>query len=90
MKITSSSWQKSSDTNFIATDDEYSVSLVKVGFAGLIFGILIYSSVLFAVVKILRWQEIISWDIEWGASLLLGLIFVVIRGIDKAMFRQPD
>ena len=51
------------------------------------FGVVIYSAAIFCVVRILEWQNVFDFTISWGASLLLGLIYVVMRSVDKAFFR---
>lgn len=57
------------------------------GLFGLIFGVFVYAGAIFIVVRILKWQEAIDFAIGWWPSLLLGLIYVVMRSIDKAFFR---
>ena len=48
----------------------------------------IYGATLFAIVKILRWQDVVSFDLQWGAALLIGMIYVAIRMIDQSFFRD--
>lgn len=91
MKITSSSsWvgrSSSIDQDDISTDT-VSLDALVAGFFGLIFGVLIYSTAIICVNRILEWQNVVDFTISWGASLLLGLIYVVIRSVDKAFFRE--
>jgi len=57
------------------------------GFFGLVFGVLVYALAIFGVVQILEWQGAIDFTLGWGASLLLGFAYVLMRSIDKAFFR---
>lgn len=90
MKLTSSSsWsdrRPAFDQDDISTDTINLDALVA-GFFGLIFGVLVYSAAIFVVIQILEWQGAIDFTISWGASLLLGLMYVLMRSIDKAFFR---
>lgn len=90
MKITSSSsWgerRSSTDQDDISTE-MINLDAFVAGIFGLVFGVLVYSLAIFGVVQILKWQDAVDFTIGWGASLLLGLIYVVMRSIDKAFFR---
>jgi hypothetical protein len=63
------------------------IEAMVAGLFGLMFGVVIYSAAIFCVVRILEWQNVFDFTISWGASLLLGLIYVVMRSVDKAFFR---
>lgn len=91
MKLTSSSsWNErrsAVDQDDIATETVNLDALVA-GFFGFGFGVLVYAGAIFAVLRILEWQGAIDFTIGWGPSLLLGLLYVVMRSIDKAFFRD--
>lgn len=89
MKITSGSWNDRNggiDQDDVSTDTIVIEAMVA-GLFGLMFGVVIYSAAIFCVVRILEWQNVFDFTISWGASLLLGLIYVVMRSVDKAFFR---
>jgi hypothetical protein len=74
------------DQDDVSTDTIVIEAMVA-GLFGLMFGVVIYSAAIFCVVRILEWQNVFDFTISWGASLLLGLIYVVMRSVDKAFFR---
>jgi hypothetical protein len=91
VKITSSSWaeQRARSRAFdddVATDVLAGAALVA-GFFGFVFGVGVYATIIFCVVQILHWQDAIGFTLGWGASLLLSVIYVIGRTIDKAFFR---
>ncbi len=90
MKLTSSSsWseRRSSIDQDDITTETINLDALVAGLFGLMFGVFVYAGAIFVVIRILEWQEAIDFTIGWWPSLLLSLIYVVMRSIDKAFFR---
>lgn len=93
MKITSSSWDRSDgfdDFNDDISEDLVSVRAMTAGLAAMAFTSCLFGAMLFCVVHILRWQNIVDFGIGWGASILLGVIYVFLRSVSAAVFKDRD
>lgn len=73
-----------SDQNQIQIDP----TVVRIGALGVIFGVVVYALVIFLAALVLEWQEVISFRIEWSASLALAGIYILARSIDRVFFRK--
>lgn len=88
MKITSGSWDRRSNFQDDISTEFVSIGAFTVGIFATVFVSAIYGAAVFALVKILRWQDIVAFDLQWGAALLIGMVYVAIRTIDQAFFRE--
>lgn len=70
------------------SQENINIDVVKIGFFGLIFGIVIHALIIYLTVITLEWQEVISFEIEWLACLALSGIYIFARSLDRAFFRR--
>jgi|688.fasta_scaffold1849845_2 hypothetical protein len=68
--------------------EDINVDVVKIGFFGLIFGVVINALIIYLSVVVLAWQKVVSFKLEWSACLALSAIYVVARAFDRVFFRQ--
>lgn len=70
------------------TQEEVNLEVVKIGFFGLIFGVVIHALIIYLAVVVLEWQKVVSFKLEWSACLALSAIYVVARAFDRVFFRR--
>lgn len=70
------------------SQENINIDVVKIGFFGLIFGIVIHALIIYLAVITLKWQEVVSFELEWLACLALSGIYIFARSLDRVFFRQ--